>query len=137
MPDAATYLVDSDAFIGWLIAADAHHAQVKTALEHIQQQEGSLTTTSYVVAETATLLSRRYAQSYACHFITFVHNTEFPVIEVVGELRQQAENLFITQKTEKISLIDCANAIAVKRFALDSILGFDRFYRRFDIPVLE
>ena len=137
MPDGATYLVDSDAFIGWLIAADAHHAHVKEALERIQQQTGSLTTTSFVVAETATLLSRRYAQTYARRFVTFLHRTEFPVIEVMGELRQEAEDLFLTQTTEKTSLIDCANVVAVQRFNLHAILGFDHFYQRFGISVLE
>ena len=137
MRDAATVLVDSDAFIGWLIAADAHHSQVKAVLRRIREQGATLTTTSYVIAETATLLSRRYAHEYACRFIAFIHSTEFPVIEVMGELREQAEDLFFTQKIEKVSLIDCANVVAVKRFAVNSILSFDRFYRRFGIPLVE
>jgi len=137
MSNGATILVDSDAFIGWLIANDAHHSHVKSSLEKIDEMAGKLTTTSYVIAETATLLSRRYSQENACQFLRYIHTSDFPVIEVMGEVRQRAEELFLTQRTEKISLIDCANVIATRRFDIQAILGFDRFYSRFDIPLVQ
>lgn len=94
MADASIILVDSDAFIAWLIVQDAHHNRVRTALDTLNQSAKNLTTTSFVIAETATLLSRRYAQAHACRFIRFLHSTEFPVIEITGEVRQQAKELF-------------------------------------------
>ncbi len=137
MTNGATILVDSDAFIGWLIANDAHHLQVKSSLEKIDDLAGKLTTTSYVIAETATLLSRRYSQEHACRFVRYIHDSDFPVIEVTGEVRKQAEELFLAQRTEKMSLIDCANVIAVRRYDVQAILGFDRFYSRFDISLVD
>ncbi|MCA0456144.1 MAG: PIN domain-containing protein [Chloroflexi bacterium] len=137
MNNGTTILVDSDAFIGWLIANDAHHTQVKSALEKIDDMAGKLTTTSYVIAETTTLLSRHYSQENACQFLRYIHTSDFPVIEIVEQVRQQAEELFLTQRTEKISLIDCANVIAARRYNIQAILGFDRFYSRFDIPLVQ
>ncbi len=90
-----------------------------------------------MIAETATLLSHRYSQDYACRFVRYLHTTEFPVIEVAGEIRQQSEELFLAQKTEKVSLIDCANVIVARRFEISIILGFDRFYSRFGIRLVE
>ncbi len=137
MTNGATILVDSDAFIGWLIANDAHHTHVKTALETINRGEGKLTTTNYVIAETATFLSRRYSQEYACRFVRYFHTTEFPVVEVADDIRQQSEELFLTPKTEKVSLIDCANVIVARRFEVSAILGYDHFYSRFGIQLVE
>jgi len=55
----------------------------------------------------------------------------------MGDLRRQAEHLFEEQTIEKVSLIDCANVIAIQHFAIPAILSFDRFYSRYQIPSVE
>ncbi len=131
--ERATFLVDSDAFIGLFIATDIHHARVKTALSVIDQKGEQLATTSFVVAETATLISRRYAHALACRFVTFLQDSEFQVIDIGDHLREQAQTLFIEQTLEKVSLIDCANVAVVRYFGLQGIVSFDKFYTRFGI----
>ena len=137
MGDESTVLVDSDGFIAWLIKPDAHHQRVLSLLNHFDKHAIHMTTTSYVVAETATLLSRRYSQAQARNFVQFIHKTQLPVLEIMGDLRRQAERLFEEQTIEKVSLIDCANVIAIQHFAIPAILSFDRFYSRCHIPSVE
>lgn len=133
----STVLLDSDAFIAWLIVPDGHHGRVVATLERLTRQSVNLTTTSYVVAETATLLSRRYAQAQARRFVQMLHDTDFPIIEIVADLRREAERLFLQQMTEKVSLIDCANVVAARQMNTPAIVSFDHFYLRCGIHLME
>jgi predicted nucleic acid-binding protein len=54
--DDIEVLIDSDAFIGLLLEQAAHHAQVVRIFDTLKARTIPLATTSFVVAETATVL---------------------------------------------------------------------------------
>lgn len=131
MTAAATHydvLVDSDAFIGWLNTQDAHHARATQLFEQAFSQKHQLVTTSFVVSETATVLSARINQVAAIRFLDLV--SAYPIIHITEELQQAALALFRKQVTKRTSVVDCSNVVVAQHFGIADILSFDGFYKK-------
>ena len=128
-------LTDSDAFIGWFIPTDAHHRNVITIFNNLRKEGLAPTTTSLVVAETATVLSNREGQSRARKFLDAVQ--KFPVIHITEELQKEALGIFRKQEKKRTSVVDCANVVVMRHFKIPTIFSFDKFYsKRFGLEPL-
>jgi hypothetical protein len=62
-------LIDSDAFVGWMMALDAHHKQARQIFRRLKERQSRLVTTSFVVAETVTVLSHRSGKPWPEPFL--------------------------------------------------------------------
>ena len=129
-------LVDSDAFVGWYLPADAHFKRATELFTRFDEENRSLVTTSWVVAETATVLSHRVGQESAREFLDMITSTPFPVIHVTEELQAETIKVFMEQETKNTSMVDCSNVVVMRRFDIPTILSFDNFYhKRFNLPM--
>jgi len=73
-------LIDSDAFVGLMLERDAHHPQASAIFELLKANNVKVATTSFVVAETATVLSHASGQILARTFLDeVIINAGFPV----------------------------------------------------------
>src|SRR5262245_2197591 len=88
-------LIDSDAFVGWLLPNDAHFANVSSIFANLEKTAQKLVTTSWVIAETATVLSVRDGQETARRFLQQVHAIQLPIIHISEELQEATTKLFI------------------------------------------
>lgn len=130
-------LVDSDAFVGWYLPDDAHFQKATELFTRFDEENRSLVTTSWVVAETATVLSHRVGQESARQFLDMITSIPFPVIHITEELQSETVNLFMEQETKNTSMVDCANVVVMRRFDIPAILSFDHFYaKRFHLPLV-
>jgi len=124
-------LIDSDAFVGWMLAKDAHHQQTVQIFERLIEDQVAIATTNLVVGETATVLSHRQGQALAKTFLDqVIEASDFPIIFIDEDLHQQALDIFKQQTKRGISLTDCANVAVIQRFGITSIFSFDRFYTK-------
>src|SRR4051794_40787887 len=74
-------LIDSDAFVGLMLERDAHYAHACAIFDRLKAGNVSAVTMSFVVAETATVLSHASGQALARTFLDDVINKPgFPVI---------------------------------------------------------
>jgi predicted nucleic acid-binding protein len=122
-------LVDSDAFVGWILKGDAHYEQVGTIFTQIKDSHTSIVTTSAVVDETATVLSHRQGQGIARAFLEqVIEQGNFPVIFVSESIRMHALKLFVAQKKKGTSMTDCINVAVCTRMAIPYIFSFDKAY---------
>src|SRR4051794_1711203 len=88
-------LIDSDAFFGWINPNDAHHIRATELYTRLTHDRLPLVTTSYVVSETATVISNRIGHAVA---ISFLHTIQkIPVIHITEELQKKALDLFREQ----------------------------------------
>jgi len=127
-------LVDSDAFVGWIVATDAHHQRVTTAFEGIKKAHVQLVTTNLVIAETASLLSRRNSQPQAKAFLQFSQHLD--TIYITKHLHQLTINLFLEQKRKNISFVDLANVVVAQEHGISEVLSFDKVYSKiFDLKI--
>lgn len=137
MPNKFQVLVDSDAFVGWLFPRDPHFETVQKLFQNIKQQRLHLVTTSWVVAETATVLSHKQGQDLARTFLQRMGQIPFPTIFIDESLQQATTTLFAQQEKRGTSMVDCANVVVMRRFQIPQILSFDKAYaKQYDVATV-
>lgn len=119
-------LVDSDAFVGWMLEDDAHHKRVVTAVSKLRQEHQVLVTTNFVVGETATVLSKLSGQSLARQFLDAVK--AYPTIHITEALQNSTYDIFRAQENKRTSIIDCSNVVVMRKFNIPKVFSFDKFY---------
>lgn len=124
----AAILVDSDAFVGLFYEKDAHHQEATALFADLEAKSRSIVVTSFVITETATVLSHRKDQTVARAFLKWVETV--PTIYITEELQREALDFFKKQTLKGTSVIDCANAVVMTRFHIPQILGFDGIYTK-------
>jgi predicted nucleic acid-binding protein len=130
-----TVLIDSDAFIGFLVKEDGNHARAEQVFKTIQEQRLKPAATNLVISETATLFSNRSGQESARFFLDFA--SKFRTIYINDYLHKLTVDLFQQQQKKRTSFVDMANVIVVKELAIPQMAAFDRVYSDdFDLSVL-
>lgn len=123
--------IDSDAFIGWMLARDAHHKQASILFERLKTRHAQATTTSFVVTETATVLSHAGGQALANTFLQeVIKRPQFSVVFIDETLYEAALDIFGRQTARGTSVADCANVAVMRQLAIPEILSFDKVYAR-------
>ena len=124
-------LIDSDAFVGWMVELDAHHQKASQVFDRLHLEDTRLVTTSLVVLETATVLSHRSGQSLAKTFLDeVIEKGQFPVIHILEDFYHQTLNIFKTQTKKGTSITDCANVAVARQFNIPTIFSFDQVYSK-------
>jgi predicted nucleic acid-binding protein len=121
-----TILVDSDAFVALFWDADTNHAQADQLFEDRKANRFRLIATSFVMMETATVLSHRKGQEAARTFLDY--STRLPVIHITEALQQEAMSIFREQTKKGTSVVDCANVAVMRRYGIQQIFSFDKVY---------
>jgi predicted nucleic acid-binding protein len=124
-------LVDSDAFVGWVYPDDKHFHRASEIFEKFKKQGLSLVTTSFVVSETATVLSYKVGQALAKFFLEeVIKKGSFPVIHITEDLQEKAIETFSQQTQRGTSVVDCANVAVMRKFQIPTIFSFDQIYAK-------
>jgi predicted nucleic acid-binding protein len=123
-------LIDSDAFVGRFFPDDAHHQKASQQFEELRNRRIFAVTTSMVLDEVATVLSHLDGQDLAQLFLKTMKEAQFPTIHVDERLRQEGVEVFLSQSRRGTSITDCVNVAVMRRFAIPSILAFDKVYTR-------
>jgi predicted nucleic acid-binding protein len=129
-------LIDSDAFIAFYLDYDLFHSQASELFARFDQSQTRLTTNSWVVAETATVLSYRGGQELAQTFLQRIERSDIPVIHIDEKLEQATFQFFKDQKGRGISMVDCANAVVTQHFSIPEIFSFDKFYKQLHLKTV-
>ncbi len=129
-------LVDSDAFVAWLMPDDIFYQQVTEIFQRLEEEKVRLVTTSWVIAETATVLSNRVGQKLARQFLDQAEHIGLPIIHITEEIQREATRFFKDQEVRGTSMVDCGNAIVATRFGIPSVFSFDRFYKRLNLKTV-
>ena len=123
-------LVDSSAFVGWLFPGDVHHEKAAQTFQGLAESRSRLVATSFVIAETATVLSFRKGQPLAIKFLDHIDRSKIPVIHMDERLQAAALETFKAQTVKGTSVVDCANVVIIRRFGIPQIFSFDEVYAK-------
>lgn len=130
-------LLDSDALVGLMVEHDAHHQRASAEFERLMKQTTRIVASSYVVDETATVISHKANQPLARHFLTTVRKIRLPVVHVDEKLRQAALAVFGGEKARGTSMTDCVNVALMRSLHISKIFAFDEVYtKRFRLKSL-
>lgn len=129
-------LVDSDAFIGFIVEQDVHFSRARHAFHTFASSNRVLVTTNLIVTETASMLSRRVRYELACRFIRYIRDSAMPIIYTDKAIHETAHDLFLKQNKENTSMVDCSNVAVAHYYNIPAILGFDGFYEKFGLTLV-
>lgn len=120
-------IIDSDALIAQLVETDSNHSKSLALNESIEE-----TYVHYVldiaVAETASVLSRRFSQELAVRFLNQIENTDSEIIFFDEFLFKKTSQLFKSYSKKNISFVDCANLVVAEELHIPKIFSFDAIY---------
>ena len=128
MTNGFQVFIDSDAFVGRFYPRDPHHQQCERIFRELEAKQVSLATSSFVVVETATVLSHRDGQTTARIFLEVMGRGNTPVIHINKELQAEALSIFEKQAKKGTSVTDCANVAVMHHFQIPKIFSFDKVY---------
>ena len=123
-------LIDSDAFIAWLLPDDVLHKEATQLFDRLDKEHVQAFSTSVVIGETMTVLSHRIGQALASQFYAQIQRANLPIIFIEPKLHDAALILFLAQTKKGMSYVDCANAVVDQHLGVKDIFSFDGFYKR-------
>ena len=115
---------------------DSNHDRAMEIFKILKHTEQNLVTTSWVIAETATVLSNRDGQDNARAFLSMIFETHFDSIHISENLQSDATKVFVEQQKKRTSMVDCSNTVVLKQFGIPKIFAFDEFYKGFPVERL-
>ena len=128
---AMRLLVDADFLIALAKKDDANHRVALTEADELR--DAVLFITSFTIPEAATVLSYKVSQSAARNFLKAVREKNFFELPLERRIIAEADSIFLSQNKKGVSWIDCYNVAVARIHALDAILSFDKFYRKFGL----
>ena len=120
--------IDSDAFIGLRVVADAHHEKAKNLLEQLGDE--SLITDWDVVDEVSTKLSYQTSKETAIQFLEYLNQSQIRVEFLDKDTSEVAKSIFKAQKSKNVSMTDCANMAIAKKLKINTFFSFDEHYTK-------
>lgn len=123
------FFVDTTAWCAIYDKDDEYHQQAKSFLKNISSKPFCLITSDYVFAETITLIRARVGHSKAVVFGKwFLKAKSVELIEVTGELRNSAWDVFIRYSDKTFSFVDCSSFVIMQELGLKQAFAFDKHF---------
>jgi len=120
-------IVDSDALIAQLIESDSNH-QKSLILNELIEKTYRQYILDITIAETASVLSRRFSQELAVRFLNQIDDSDSEIIYFDEFLFRKTSQLFKSYSKKNISFVDSANLVITEELHIPKIFSFDSIY---------
>lgn len=127
--------VDTSALYALLDADEARHTLASSKWTDVVEQRPPLLTTNYIVLETTSIVQSRLGLDATRR----LHNDLLPPLTVHfvdAALHDAAVDLLLAENQRRISLVDCASFLFMRRNSIKRAFAFDRDFERFGFEVL-
>jgi uncharacterized protein len=127
--------VDTSAILALLNPKEEEHARARRVFDTLRRSQASLVTTSYVLVETYALLGRRMGLGA----VRACRSEMVPLFEVAWieeSLHEEALDLLFAQSKRRLSLVDAASFVVMRRLRLDQVFAFDPHFEEEGFTVL-
>ena len=118
-------LIDTSAFYAVLERDDNHHRQARGMWTSLLDRGAALVTTNYIVVETCALVQNRLGLDAVRTF----SQDMLPVVEVRSIGPELHASALLAANRKKLSLVDCANFLAMRAGGIRRAFAFDQHYR--------
>jgi predicted nucleic acid-binding protein len=128
--------VDTGPFLARYLEHDQHHDAALRAWAEIEHNSQRCITSSFVVSETLTLLTRRASQSFAAEKGRRLYGSSaFEILRPQREDEIAALEVFTKFADQRVSFTDCLSFALMKRHRLRRAFTFDRHFAAAGIEV--
>jgi len=129
-------LLDSDSLVGVFYKEDPHHTKSLEIYKRILTDKNyKIYLSNYACAEIATVLSHRCGQKVARDFL----NNYQSIFYIHSTLEEDniTKTFFKSIEKKRTSFTDCSNVIIYKKYKMDYIFSFDKFYKKHNLNYLK
>jgi predicted nucleic acid-binding protein len=120
--------VDTSALLALLDADDPEHERAKAAWDELADEGAALTSTNYVIVETASVAQHRLGIDAVRALVDDI----LPVIDVWfidATVHKAAMAALLAANRRQLSLVDCASFEAMRRAEVRRAFAFDKHFR--------
>jgi uncharacterized protein len=122
--------IDAGAFIARHRTSDDHHAAAVAGWRQIEKRQTPCATSSLVLVEAATFLSRAAGNVLAAERMRIWLSSErLLVLRPDRDVELEAADLLERYADQHIGFTDCVSFILMTRRRIDTVFGFDRHFR--------
>jgi predicted nucleic acid-binding protein len=134
-----TVFVDTNVFVAWVKADDAHHKRAKRLFAALADKSIMFFTSNYVFSEAVTVISQHLGHAIAVQFIDTMSSptSRFHITWADETLDEKAVQIFKKQTSKNVSLVDCANMAMVDMHHFDYLFSFDQVYKKNGYRLIE
>lgn len=129
--------IDTNVFIALEDEADSTHKRAIELSEYLLKQKNvRYHTSSEVILETLTVLSRKLGKEIAKKFIKKHKNSQIIDIFFDENLYKSTLKAYLKLKQDKISFVDCSNVLIMKKYKIKHIFSFDEDFKKMGVELL-
>jgi predicted nucleic acid-binding protein len=127
--------VDTNIFVALRDETDSTYKKAQALLRKISKERYILYTSSDVIGETLTVISKKLGKGSARKFLEYIDSGLVNEIFIDEQLHQRARELFAQTPQKNISFIDCSSVIAMKSQKIDTIFSFDQDFKKLGLSL--
>lgn len=135
--DAPKVFVDTSAFVSLKDNNDPNHNKAQKAAQKLAGLNARLYTSSDVIGETLTVISRKLGKQSAFDFYEGYIKSGFKEIFIDNKLQEKSRKTFFKVKSKNISFIDCTSIIAMKNQNIETIFAFDQDFKKLKVSLFQ
>lgn len=128
--------VDTSVFVSLADNSDPNHENAIRLSEIIAKNKTSLYTSSDVIGETLTVISRKLGKNETHKFYRTYLCGVIKEIFIDKYIHNQTRDFFFKIKSKNISFIDCSSVIVMKRNKIQTIFSFDEHFKKMGVKLL-
>lgn len=128
--------VDTNVFVTIRDNTDSTHKKALKISEYISKNKIKWATSSDVIGETLTVISKKLGKEIAIDWYKDFKNSSIREIFIDEATHRETRKFFTKVKSKNISFIDCSNVIAMKRNKIKHIFSFDEYFRKMGVELL-
>lgn len=133
--DPLKIFVDTSTFVSLQDISDPNHQKAKKLALKLQELDAHLYTSSDIIGEALTVISRKLGKQKAHEFYREYLKSGMEEIFIGIKLSEKTRKLFFKVKSKNISFIDCSNIIAMESAGIKSIFAFDQDFKKLGVLV--
>ena len=123
--------VDTSAWLALNDRNDQYHNKATAKSAEIKRQKIELITSEYIIDESITLIRYRVSHKAAVIFgDSLINSSIVRIIDVTGEDRIKAWEMFKKYEDKEISFTDCVSFVLMKNLKLHKAFTFDEHFKQ-------
>lgn len=134
MPTISKVFIDTNIFVAIKDDKDSTHDRAILLLKTLKSKKVRFFTSSDVIGESITVISKKLGMLAAIEFLNHVSNYAKEIF-IDKFLHKEAKDFFKRIKSKNISFIDCSSVVAMKRNKIKSIFSFDRDFKKLGVKL--
>lgn len=137
MPTTSKIFIDTNVFVSIRDENDSTHNKSLGLFTKLERNSSQLYTSSDVVGETLTVMSRKLGKTIAMDWYQDYKKSAVVEIFLDEEMHNEARKVFLQARLKNISFVDCSSIIAMKSSKITTAFTFDEHFKKLGVNLLK